>query len=347
MEESSNSESKAAPVDDGAPIECPVAKWYYKRMGLMFLMLFAMGCWFLYDATIGYPGKKEIWDRYTEMTGYDLQIVDPMSSTDALPDSGKLLAIIGKSERGEHYRVFDGDGEQKVNSEGPPTSAKKTTIKKLADVLKEKSTAGSDLESDDKQDVLGALSRVLNVSLKGSQSDSDGMDGWNKLAKEEGWELEPEEYTDSKIETQWHFTIGMFVASLIAVLIFLLNRGKVLKADADSFYTPSGGRVAFADVFRIDRRKWDHKGLAYAMYREGGEGRSRKATIDDLKFLGADKVLHRLLKNFEGELIDRIPDEDEEEEANGASNDSDIVDAESVDVDGDESLETPPESPKS
>lgn len=314
MEDPSVTESNAAPVDDGAPIECPVAKWYYKRMGLMFLMLFAMGCWFLYDATIGYPGKKEIWDRYTEMTGYDLQMVDPMTSPDDLPTSGKLVAIIGKSGDDYHYRVFDAEGEQKVDSAGPPSSAKKMSIEKLAEVLAEKLDTSSDWAADDKQEILGALSRVLNVNLKGSQSESERMDDWRELAKNEGWELEPEEYTDSKIETQWHFTIGMFVAALIAVIIFLINKGKVLKADSEAFYTPGGARVAFSDVFRIDRRKWDHKGLAYAMYRDGGEGRAKKATIDDLKFLGADKVLNRLLANFEGELIDRIPDEDEEDE---------------------------------
>ena len=314
MEDTSVTDSNAAPVDDGAPIKCPVAKWYYKRMGLMFLMLFAMACWFLYDAPIGYPGKKEIWYQYTELTGYDLKLMPEMTGPEALPDSGKYLAIIGKTGNVRHYRVFDGKGEQKVDSAGEPESAKKLAITKLDKVLDGK-WEQAELEVDDKQEILGALSPVINLNLKGAQKESDGMEKWRELAKEKGWEQEPDEYTDSKIRTQWEFTIGGFVASLIVIVVFLLNKGKVLRADSEAFYQPNGDRVAFSDVYRIDRRKWDHKGLAYAMYRTGGTGRSKKATIDDLKYLGADKILTRLLNNFEGELIDRIPDEDEDSQS--------------------------------
>lgn len=327
MEDTSVTDPKNSIVDDGAPIECPVGKWYYKRMGLMFLMLFGMGCWFLYDATVGYPAKKEIWDRYTEMTGYDLKLVPDMVDQDSLPTSGTHLAVIGRAGEDYHYRIFDGEGQQKLDSPGAPESASATVLKKLDSVLTGK-WEQSDLAEDDKQEVLGALSRVINLNVKGSQSNSDAMDEWRVLAKDEGWELEPEEYTNSKIETQWHFTIGMFAVSLVVIVIFLLNKGKMLKADSEAFYSPRGKRVAFADVYRIDRRKWDHKGLAYAMYREGGEGRSRKETIDDLKFVGAEKVLNRLLSNFEGELVDRIPDEEEDDEM--TTDASDIPDKEDV-----------------
>lgn len=314
MEETKATAPNATPVDDGSPIECPVAKWYFKRMGLMFLMLFAMGCWFLYDATIGYPAKKEIWDQYTDIAGYDLKLVPELKGPEELPESGVYVAIIGKTADGRHYRVFDGKGERKLDSAGEPESAKKMAITKLDKVLEAKWAEADTLAADDKQEILGALSPVVNFNVKGAQKDSDGMEKWRALAKEKGWEQEPEEYTDSKITTQWEFTVGMFVLSLVVVVVFLLNKGKILKADAEAFCQPNGSRVAFADVYRVDRRKWDHKGLAYAMYRTGGEGRSRKATIDDLKFLGADKILTRLLNNFEGELIDRIPDEEEEDQ---------------------------------
>ncbi|MDA0814071.1 MAG: hypothetical protein O3C21_16980 [Verrucomicrobia bacterium] len=315
MAETTAIHPNATPVDDGAPIECPVARWYYKRMGLMFMMLFAMGCWFLYDATIGYPAKKEIWDQYTEITGYDLKLVRELKGAEELPKSGVYLAIIGKTADGRHYRVFDGKGEMKLDLAGESEAAKKMAITKLDKVLEAKWAEADTLAADEKQEILSALSPVINFNVKGAQKDSDGMEKWRALAKEKGWEQEPEEYTDSKIKTQWEFTIGMFVLSLIVVVVFLLNKGKVLKADSEAFYQPDGSRVTFASVYRIDRRKWDHKGLAYAMYRTGGEGRSRKATIDDLKFLGADRILTRLLNNFEGELIDRVPDEEEDEQA--------------------------------
>ena len=88
----------------------------------------------------------------------------------------------------------------------------------------------------------------------------------------------------------------------------MLNRGKVLRADGLSFTSPKGERVLFSSAHRIDKRKWDNKGLAYVHYRDEKE-KERRAVIDDLKFDGADKILDRLLENFEGELVERVSTE--------------------------------------
>ena len=40
-------------------------------------------------------------------------------------------------------------------------------------------------------------------------------------------------------------------------------------------------------------------------YRDGDE-REKRAVIDDLKYGGADKILTRLMDNFEGELVERV-----------------------------------------
>jgi hypothetical protein len=59
-------------------------------------------------------------------------------------------------------------------------------------------------------------------------------------------------------------------------------------AEADHWVTPEGVQIPYADVFRIDKRKWEHKGLAYAWYRTPA-GAEKRAVIDDLKFGGADQ----------------------------------------------------------
>ena len=56
-------------------------------------------------------------------------------------------------------------------------------------------------------------------------------------------------------------------------------------------------------MFRVDKRKWKHKGLAAIFYRDE-QGNEKKAVIDDLKYSGADQVLDRLLGRFSGEVID-------------------------------------------
>lgn len=135
-----------------------------------------------------------------------------------------------------------------------------------------------------------------------------GVDGeppkWVTYAAQNGWEESPKAYTESEISEQFKYGYGCLVGSAIVLVLLFLNRGKVLRAEADHWVTPEGATVRFADVFRVDKRKWEHKGLAYAWYRV--DGVEKRAVIDDLKFAGADLVLSRLLGRFNGELIEKV-----------------------------------------
>jgi hypothetical protein len=136
----------------------------------------------------------------------------------------------------------------------------------------------------------------------------DGQARWTQVSQEKGWPYAPDEITEDKIAEQGKFAIGLGVAALAVLGTFLLNRGKVLRADAEAF-TPPGARdpIPFAAVTRVDKTRWKHKGLAYAYYKDAG-GTERKAVIDDLKYGGADQVLDRLLARFGGEIIDVAED---------------------------------------
>ena len=68
---------------------------------------------------------------------------------------------------------------------------------------------------------------------------------------------------------------------------------------------PNGGKVFFADAFKVDKRLWDNKALAYVWHRPAG-GNEVRAVIDDLKFDGAGRALDRLLSQFKGELIEKV-----------------------------------------
>lgn len=149
---------------------------------------------------------------------------------------------------------------------------------------------------------------------------------YDAIAKEKGWPSKAPDTTKN-----WDYAVKeqLFFACLtagigMAMLYFYIRtvRG-TLSADATSFSTSEGHHVPFASAFRIDRRKWDHKGLAYVFYKDA-QGRDRRAVIDDLIFGGAVKVLDRLQANFTGEVIDlekkdtppsaaEIPPKEEEE----------------------------------
>ena len=108
------------------------------------------------------------------------------------------------------------------------------------------------------------------------------------------------------------------LAGLVALVLMMLNRNRSVTADSEAYYPKPSVKVPFADVFRIDTRKWRRKGLAYAYHRADGGGES-KAVIDDLKFIGSQKILDRMLAKFEGELIEEVIDE--EAEGDGAGTD--------------------------
>jgi hypothetical protein len=129
---------------------------------------------------------------------------------------------------------------------------------------------------------------------------------WFKLAKEKGWPDKPhEEDWDYKIKEQLVFGVitGLIGAGMLGQ--YLVNSKKTLTADADSFTTPDGIRVPFVSAFKLDKRKWDNKGLAYVNYQNGDE--SGKVVIDCLVYGDpAIKVLERLEANFKGEIIDVV-----------------------------------------
>lgn len=135
----------------------------------------------------------------------------------------------------------------------------------------------------------------------------NGQEEWLKVSAEKGWPKAPgdsDKITQDKIDEQRNFTFVMGAGALAVLITFLLNRGKVLTADAASF-TPPGSKtpIPFSSVFRVNKIKWRNKGLAYIHYKDAS-GAEKKAVIDDLKYGGAEQVLNRLLANFNGEIID-------------------------------------------
>ncbi len=134
-----------------------------------------------------------------------------------------------------------------------------------------------------------------------SMKDKDPA-GWKALAIQKLYPAQPEEMDDAKIRTQLQFSVLTGVAALSMLARFLYKRRQVLTADGTSFTAPSGEQVPFSKIFRLDRTKWQDKGLATVFYRDEA-GQERKTVIDDFMYGGADQVLDRVRANFEGEDI--------------------------------------------
>ena len=133
---------------------------------------------------------------------------------------------------------------------------------------------------------------------------------WAAYAAQQGWPEKPKRRTEAEIVQQYYWGAGGAVALLLVAASTLYYRKRKLMGYADHLVTATGTKVAFADAFKVDKRKWDLNGLAYVHYRAGGEGSEKKVKIDDLMFDGAGRVLDRLLANFKGELIEKVAEEE-------------------------------------
>lgn len=144
-----------------------------------------------------------------------------------------------------------------------------------------------------------------------------GRDGeppkWVQYAAINGWPEKPKRYTQKEIDEQLWWAIGTISISVWVGFLVLRNRSKTLTAGHDHLITPEGTVIQFDHVVKIDKRKWDNKGLATLWFENSPGSVRSKAVIDDLKFAGAHQVLSRLLQHFKGELIEKVQDEDDEE----------------------------------
>lgn len=155
---------------------------------------------------------------------------------------------------------------------------------------------------------------IAEARAKGWPTGNDSQPPrWVSWAAEQGLPEEPHHWTEAEIAQQFWLGGATVVAALIVGVIILRNRRKTVRAGADHWITAEGRTVRFADVFRLDLRKWPHKGLGYAWYRETAEGPERRAILDDLKFTNMQLVLDRLRSQFKGEIIEKIEDPRDEE----------------------------------
>jgi len=150
---------------------------------------------------------------------------------------------------------------------------------------------------------------VKETEAKGLPAGKNGEPPrWVSYAAERGWPEKPHRYTEREITAQFWWGGATILVGLGVGVAMLLNRTKVLRAEADHLITPEGVSIPFAQVFKVDTRKWDNKGLAYLWHRSDSSASPQKAVIDDLKYDGAVRILERLMVHFKGELIEKQPE---------------------------------------
>ncbi|WP_193214458.1 hypothetical protein [Luteolibacter marinus] len=121
------------------------------------------------------------------------------------------------------------------------------------------------------------------------------------------------DFPKHKITEQWVAFGVCLVLTVGAAVVLLRTIGRSMSVDGEAFHPAGGGSIPFGDLVRLDLRKWDTKGLAYA-WAKTAAGAERKVKIDGLTYGGfkkeqdepAERLMQRLRGNFSGEIIEYV-----------------------------------------
>lgn len=152
----------------------------------------------------------------------------------------------------------------------------------------------------------------MNASLAEQESKLfDDYRGEKDIKKEA-----PEKPFDArKIGEQWVVFWICLALALGTLVILLRTIRRSISVDGEALYPVSGGRIPFSDLVRLDLRKWDTKGLAFAWAKTGSG--DRKIRIDGLTYGGfkkeqgepAEALMRRVRENFRGEIIEFVAED--------------------------------------
>lgn len=306
-------------------INCPIGKWYFKRMTLLGLLLIGFGGWFLYDGLVGYP-KKQV--KAVAFEAFAKGAI-PWEEYAANPDTNYAKASLSEEEiemvrdahtaGGQKATWADYALENDLDPGEPPSddlrpqygAFKKGAAMEWDEFAKaeELPVDPQSIEDPARRNSVELINKAFNYAKNNRR--------WKEYAAGKGLpDTEPHFYGKSDILEQYIFGGACAVGGIIALIVMLMNRNRSVKADGDAYYPKTSLRIPFSDVHKIDTRKWRRKGLAYAYYKSSA-GEEKKAVIDDLKFEGSQAILDRLKDNFEGELIEEFLDEEGTPEMEG------------------------------
>lgn len=125
----------------------------------------------------------------------------------------------------------------------------------------------------------------LSEQLKGD--DGALQSQWDAMTKSNGWKpgipkYKPAELTTNTIYSYFIGVLFTFIAGLPCLITYLRCLGKWVGVEGDGLVNAKGQKVAFADITKIDKSRWEKKGIAKLKYSDAGAEKS--FVLDDLKF---------------------------------------------------------------
>ena len=124
---------------------------------------------------------------------------------------------------------------------------------------------------------------------------------WRELTESRGWSDETPrkaEEIEHGISQQWMMAAIAFLIGFPVLLIYFRSRGSWVESTENGLRTSWGQAVDFGQVTRLDKTRWQKKGIARAVYSDGG--RQRTFVFDDFKF--EREPIGKILERLEGRL---------------------------------------------
>ena len=113
---------------------------------------------------------------------------------------------------------------------------------------------------------------------------------WERHAKQAGYKRKiPKERTDASISEQRTIGWVMMSGSALFGLWVLWNHQLRIETEGDVVIGTGGQRVELDSIVKIDRSKWESKGIAYAIYEDSGK--QQRLCLDGHKFAGCEVII--------------------------------------------------------
>lgn len=146
---------------------------------------------------------------------------------------------------------------------------------------------------------------------------------WTIYSGKMGWpqkvNLQEDQKSKRKITEQLVAAIICFSLTLITLFFLIRIKARVMKVNHEGYFPPGGDVIPFDQMTRLDKRKWETKGLALITYLEGSQ--EKKAKIDGMVYgqfkeedgAPAEALFQRVLSQFQGELVELVEEDDTDE----------------------------------
>lgn len=138
---------------------------------------------------------------------------------------------------------------------------------------------------------------IESGKAKDAESDQIRM-AWERQAREMGHSSKiPSERTDAAIHEQRVIGWVMMAGVLIYGIWIAWNHRLHIRTEGETIIGASGQRVELDSIVGMDRKKWEKKGIAYAIYEEAGK--QKRLCLDEHKFKGCEAIILEAEKRIE------------------------------------------------